>query len=94
MSLGGDELIINMIKEYKGYIQLVIQRDDTRQDLEQLFSGLFKILQQLFDRNEKCRTKYMEQIETFYPVYFSKNFGEFKLVFMMMKSEQSLLNHY
>ena len=29
----------------------------------------------------------MEQIETFYPVYFSKNFGEFKLVFMMMKSE-------
>ena len=45
MSLGGDELIINMIKEYKGYIQLVIQRDDTRQDLEQLFSGLFKILQ-------------------------------------------------
>ena len=84
-----------MIKEYKVFISSVLEKGESKVDLENLFKLLYKILTAFVKDNEKQKVILIEHTPYFYPLSLSKNFGELKFMYELMKTKVlNCINHF
>jgi len=97
-ALGGPELLMEMIKEFKPFILQV--RTDQEYDKEsvkqitEMYKLFYKVLTNYLHNNADQKLVFMQNINLFTPLDEKEDFGELKLVILIMTLNTSFLNYH